>query len=109
VYTAEIDHIEKEDNQYNHNEGTFKKYVPALSKENGTPALSISHAQELHDALRHSYDQDLKCRLLLVKGTKWGTFEGGVRTAPDGDLWVVSRFIGTVAEGFEFVLERVSE
>jgi hypothetical protein len=107
VYTAEIDHIDKENNIYNHNDGAFKKYVPPLSKELGHAALSISHAKELFDAVTESFNTSLKCRFLLVKGTKFGTTQGNIRAAADGDYWQVTELYGSVSEGFGFTVERV--
>lgn len=108
VYTAEIDHIDKDNNVYNHGEGVFTKYVPPLTKDNGDAALSISHAQELFDAVTDSFSTNLKCRLLLVKGTKFGTSSGGIKAAADGDYWQVVKLSGSVSSGFGFTLERVA-
>jgi len=107
VYTAEIDHIDKENNIYNHNAGTFTKYVRSLTKEQGDATLSISHAQELFDAVTNSFNTNLKCHLLLVKGTKFGTTNGPIKAAADGDNWQVTKLGGSVSEGFNFTLERV--
>ena len=107
IYTAEIDHLDKENNIYEHTDGVFIKYVSALSKENGDSALNISLGQELFDAATDSYNTSLKCRLLLVKGTKFGQTEGGTKAAADGDYWQITKLSGSVATGFGFTLERI--
>ena len=89
VYTAEIDHIDKKNNIYSHNAGTFVKYVRPHSREQGDAALSISHAQELFDAVTNSFNTNLKCRLLLVKGTRFGKTNGPIKAAADGNNWRV--------------------
>ncbi len=85
----------------------FYKKVPPLTKEQGVATLSISHAQELFDAVSESFCKSLKCRLLIVKGTKFGTTKGGIKAAADEGHWQVKAFNGTVANGFDFTLERV--
>ncbi len=107
VFTAEIDHVDKENNVYNHGEGVFTKNVPPTSKENGDATVSISHAQDLFDAVTDALANELRCRLLLVKGTKSGKDIGGIKAAADGDSWQVSKVDGTVAEGFGFTIIRV--
>ncbi len=44
---------------------------------------------------------------MLVKGTKYGTTQGGVKATVDGDHWLVSELPGNVSDGFEIVLVRV--
>ena len=107
VFTAEVDHINKERNIYDHKQGVFHKKVRALSVSDGEAALTVSHAKELHFAVNQAFETNLRCRLLLVKGTKYGTSTGGVKGAVDGDYWIVKQVSGTVDEGFEFILERV--
>lgn len=106
VFTAEIDHIDKHNNRYRHTEGRFDKYVPPLSKELGNAALSISHAQELYDAAQDAHSNRLDCHVLLVKGTKFGTNSGGVKTAADSGNWIVTSLNGSVSEGFALTIER---
>ncbi len=107
VFTAEIDHIDKEGNRYDHKKGRFHKVVPQLSSENGDAPLTISHAKELFDAINDSVSSKNRCRLLLVKGTKYGTTKGGIRAAIDPDFWMVGELSGSVEDGFSFVLLRV--
>ena len=99
--------MDKENNVYSHQDGVFTKYVPPLAKENGDAPLTISHAQELLDAVTDSYNRNLRCRLLLVKGTKFGKDIGGIRAAADADHWQVTQLDGTVSTGFGFTIERV--
>jgi len=106
VFTAEIDHIQKDRNIYDHKQGTFHKKVRAFSGDAGDAALTVSHAKELYDAVQQAFEINLKCKLLLLTGTKYGTTKGGVKAAIDGDYWVVKEVSGTVAEGFEFILVR---
>ena len=106
VFTAETDHIHKDRNIYNHKQGVFHKKVRALSVSDGEAALTVSHAKELYEAINQAFDTDLKCRLMLLKGTKYGTSKGGVKAAVDGDYWVVKEVSGTVVDGFEFILVR---
>lgn len=107
VFTAEIDHQDKENNVYKHGDGVFTKFVPALSKENGDAPLTINHATELFDAATDAFATKMKCRLLLVKGTKSGVEIGGVKAAADGDHWQITELSGDVASGFGFTLIRV--
>lgn len=107
VYTAEIDHIDKDNNAYDHIKGVYTKYVSPLTKEQGHTAVSIRHAKELFEAVTDTFNTNLKCRLLLVKGTKFGTTNDGVKAAADNDFWQVTRLDGSVSEGFGFTLERV--
>ena len=104
-----MDHIDKENNIYDHFSGKFIKVVPPRLKEQRDAVLNISHAQELLDAVSKSFNKGLKCRLLILKGTKFGTTTGGIKSAADGDYWQVTAFNdGSVAEGFNFTLERVT-
>ncbi|QDP00146.1 hypothetical protein FE810_15790 [Thalassotalea litorea] len=107
VFTAEQDHKDKERNIYNHKDGVFVKKVRALSKDLGDAPLTVSHGKELFDAVNETFTNNNDCRLLIVKGTKYGTSSGGVRAVMDNDLWRFTSFSGTVEQGFEFVLERV--
>ena len=106
AFTAEIDHIDKENNQYKHKKGIFKKWVKPLSSGEGDAHQTIRHSQELYDAVKRAYEENIKCRLLLVKGTKYGTTKGGVKAAVDGDSWIVTEFAGSVNDGYGFTLER---
>ena len=107
VFTAEIDHIDKARNEFNRLEGVFCKAVPPVSVSTGDSRPRIRNAQELFDAVQDAYSRELKCEVLLEKGTKYGTTSGGVRAAVDGDKWTVTEFSGNVATGFQFVLTRV--
>mgnify|MGYP000426774161 CR=1 FL=1 len=106
VFTAEIDHIDKKGNKYNHKAGWFHKVIPPLSTKNGDASGTVSHAKELFNAINDTYSSENKCRLLLVKGTKYGTTDGGIRAAIDPDFWMVRELSGNVGDGFSFVLER---
>jgi len=108
VFTAEIDHIDKQKNKYSHKDGTFHKVVEPLSVQNGVAQTTVRHAKELFDAVSLALDSELKCRLLFVKGTKYSTNQkDGVRAAIDSDNWMVRQLSGSVEEEFSFVLERV--
>lgn len=87
-------------------QGTFKKIVRPLTINEGVSAQTIRHAKELLNAIEHAYSDKMKCRLLLVRGTKYGTSEGKVRAALDGNPWLVEQFSGTVETGFQFTLVR---
>ena len=106
VFTAEIDHIDKDNNQYNHKKGIFKKWVKPLSSSAGIAHETIRHSQELYDAVKHAHKESIKCRLLLVKGTIYGTTKGGVKAAVDGDRWIVIEYSGNINEGYGFTLVR---
>jgi hypothetical protein len=108
VITAEIDHIDPKSVSYNHAEGVYTKRVVSLSKEAGDSPTTIRHAQELYDAIKHSLDTGELCRLLLLRGTKYGTTKGGVKSAHDGTYWKVLSLSGTVADGYEFQMKRMS-
>lgn len=108
VFTAEIDHFDKERNQYDHMDGVFSKSVEPLSENDGASPQTIKHSEELFNAVKHAYEAKLRSQLLLVKGTKSGTSEGGVKAAVDGDGWVVREMSGSVERGYEFVLERTA-
>ena len=107
VFTAEIDHKDRENNIYKHMEGTFHKKVRPISKELGDKHQTIRHAVELYEAINEAFEKELKCNLVLVKGTMYGTYEGEIKAAIDGDYWKVKEFSGNVAEGFQFLLVRV--
>lgn len=107
IFTAEVDHIEPDRNRYNHKGGIFHKTVPALSTELGDAPLTVSHAKELFDAIKETFNKRSFCQLLLVKGTKYGKTSGGVKAVMDNDLWEVISFSGEVSNGFEFVIERI--
>ena len=109
VFTAEIDHIDEEDNIYNHTKGTFKKHIRPLSLELKEDPATIRHADELFTALLHAHNEKLMCRLMLLKGTKYGKTSGKLKSAIDGDYWAVKELSGSVATGMDFVLERVEE
>ena len=106
VFTAEIDHIDEEDNIYNHKEGTFKKHIRPLAAELNESPITIRHSEQLYQAIEHAFREELKCHLMLLQGTKYGKTKGGVRSAMDGDYWQVTTLSGTVGTGFDFVLVR---
>lgn len=106
VFTAEIDHTDKERNVYRHAEGVFTKSVPPVSVESGDTAQTVKHAKELFEALTEAQKESMKCQLILVKGTKNGTTTTGIRAAIDGDNWMVQALSGSFEEGYEFTLER---
>ena len=87
----------------------FALAVPPLSVKNGHHPLRVRHAQELLDAVNQAYSNGTTCRLLLLKGTKYGTTKGGIRAAVDPGDWVVDKVSGDVSCGFEFTLERVEQ
>lgn len=107
VFSAEADHINPEDNVYDHRSGIFEKRVSPMSRELGNASLSISHSKELFNAVHTAYVNELKCHVLVVKGTKFGTTKGGIKAASDGHLWKVTEFSGTVEEGYSLKLIRV--
>ena len=109
VFTAEIDHRDKERNKFNRLDGIFEKTVPPISKEDADSAPRIRRAHKLFDAVCDAKLTKMKCQLLLVKGTKYGEKSGGVRAAVDGHNWTVTNLTGTVETGFQFRLERTSE
>ncbi len=106
VFTAEIDHIDKQSNIYDHNAGTFEKWVPPLSVTAGDAALSVSHSKELFDAVSETQISNQKCKLLLVRGTKFGETRGSIKAAVDGNNWVVTLLEGSADKGYNFKLER---
>ncbi len=106
IFTVELDHKDKENNRYNHLNGIFEKKVRPLSTENGDAALTVSHGKELFEAAQETYKSKAYCKLLLVRGTKYGTDSGGVRAVMDHDLWKFTKFNGSLEAGFEFVIER---
>lgn len=107
VIQAELDHIDKERNIYKHKQGLFIKKVRPLSKDLGDAPATVRHGDELFEVVSETLRDKSLCKVLLVKGTKYGTSSGGVRAAMDNDLWQCTSFSGTVELGFEFVLERV--
>ena len=107
VFTAEIDHIDPARNRFSHEDGTFQKQVLPLSVENGDPEFRVRHAQELLDAITKAKSNQMKCRLLLLRGTRYGKTKGGIKSAVDPESWKVKRLSGDVETGFQFVLERV--
>lgn len=109
VFTAEIDHIDPARNRFNYEEGSFRKQVLSLSVKNGDHGLRARHAQELLDAINRAHSNGLKCKLMLLKGTKYGTSTGGIHAAVDPSDWIVKELSGDVAGGFEFVLHRVGQ
>ena len=108
VFTAEIDHRDKERNKFNRLDGIFEKTMPPVSKGNADTAPRIRHAHELFGAVSDAKSTKMKCQLLLLKGTKYGKRPGGVRAAVDGHDWTVTHLTGTVEDGFQFRLERTS-
>ncbi|WP_261858240.1 hypothetical protein [Photobacterium sanguinicancri] len=109
VFTAESDHLDKVNNVYSHGGGSFAKKVRPLSTASGDASLTVSHAKELFDAISVTYTNNEYCKLLIVKGTKYGTDKGGVKAVMDPDLWQATSFSGSVEGGFEFQLDRTKE
>jgi hypothetical protein len=107
VFTAEIDHIDPVRNKFDFDKGTFKKQVLPLSSERGDHGMRIRHAQELLDAVNQANSTDMRCRLLLLKGTKYGTTKGGIHAAIDPGSWTVEKVPGDVSSGFAFKLKRI--
>lgn len=108
VFSAEIDHEDRESTRYDHESGTFRKSVPAMSRRLGHAALSVSHSTELFEAVSSAYREKLPCRVLLVRGTKFGTSKGPIRAAADADFWMIARVRGSVDEGYGFVAVRTA-
>jgi len=44
---------------------------------------------------------------MLEKATMYGTTREGIKAAVDGNSWLVTELKGTVADGFNVILERV--
>lgn len=107
VFTAEIDHIDPARNRFDFVKGTFHKEVQPLSVERGDHAVRIRHAQELLDSINQAYSDKAKCRLLMLRGTKYGTTRGGIHAAVDPDVWSVDEVSGDVEKGYQFRLGRV--
>ena len=106
VFTAEIDHKDQLRNKFNRLDGNFDKRIEPVSKAVGESQVRVRHAQQLFDAVIDAYATKMKCQLLIVKGTRYGTTTGGVRAAVDGDAWMVTEISGDVPSGFHFRLER---
>ena len=106
VFNAEIDHRDPARNQFDFAEGTFHKQVLPLSVERGDHGLRVRHAQELLDGVSQAKAHGMKCRLLLLRGTKYGTTKGGIHAAVDPGDWVVQSHSGDVQNGFQFSLRR---
>lgn len=107
VFTAEIDHKDPTRNQFSLKDGTFHKQIVPLSVERGDHGLRVRHAQELHDAVNQAHATGAKCKLMLLRGTKYGTTKGAIKSAVDPGHWIVTKVSGDVSSGFEFVLERI--
>jgi hypothetical protein len=107
VFSAEIDHLDSDNNIYRHNEGTFVKHVLPKSTISGDDPNTVTHSKELFEAVMDAYANKLKCRMLLVKGTKYGSTKGGVKASIDGDIWQITDFHGNVENGYYFNAERV--
>lgn len=105
VFIAEIDHVDKVNNRYSHHDGTYHRLVAPLAPT--AAAQTSRYTKELFEAVEQAASGALRCNLLLVRGAKNSVAKGGVRAAVDGDAWVVEKFSGSVAEGFEFDLVRV--
>lgn len=88
-------------------DGIFYKEVPSVASSKGDSLPRIRKAQELFDGIKDALSNGLKCQLMLEKVTKYGTTPGGIKTAVDGNSWLVTELKGTVADGFNFILERV--
>jgi len=108
IFSAERDHIDKEHNQYSHSDGVFHKICRPLSVAEGDSAITVRHANELYEAVSLVFLTDKRCRLMVLKGTKYGSTSGGIVAAIDSDNWRVKQLEGNVADGFEFTLIRVS-
>jgi hypothetical protein len=80
-----------------------------LSLELNEDSATIRHADELFTALAHAFNEKLMCRLMLLKGTKYGKTGGKIKSAVDGDYWAVKELSGSVATGMDFLLERTAE
>ncbi len=78
-----------------------------MSASLGHDPLSVSHSKELFDAVTDSYKNNLQCKMLLVKGTKFGTTQSGISAAADSDRWQVTSITGSVTNGYSFQVERV--
>lgn len=88
-------------------DGIFYKEVPSVASSKGDSLPRIRKAQELFDGIKDALSNGLKCQLMLEKGTKYGTTPGGIKAAVEGNSWLVTELNGTVADGFNFILERV--
>jgi len=88
-------------------DGVFCKEVPPVAASNGDSLPRIRHAQELFGGIKDAYSNGLKCQLMLEKATMYGTTREGIKVAVDGNSWLVTELKGTVADGFNFILERV--
>ena len=107
VFIAEIDHKDSAGNKYQHLDGIFYKEVRSVASSKGDSQLRIRRAQELFDGIKDAYSNGLKCQLMLEKATMYGTTREGIKAAVDGHGWLVTELKGTVAGGFNFILERV--
>jgi len=107
VFIAEIDHKDSARSEYQHLDGIFRKEVPPVTASGGDSPPKIRHAKKQFDAIEDAYSNGLKCRLMLEKSTMYGTTPRGIKAAVDGNSWLVKELNGTVADGFNFVLERV--
>ncbi|MFT6270294.1 MAG: hypothetical protein ACJAVV_003128 [Alphaproteobacteria bacterium] len=74
-------------------QGVFKKHVRPMSKKLDSEPLSISDSKELYDAAKNCLRAEVDGRLLLVKGTKFGTTTSGMITALDGHNWRIKNVI----------------
>jgi len=83
--------------------------VLPLSVKSRDAGLRVRHAQELLDAINLAHSKGMKCKLLLLRGTKYGTTKGGIKSAVDPGDWVVDKVSGNVSSGFEFILMRAEE
>ena len=88
-------------------DGIFCKEVPPVAASNGDSLPRVRKAQELFDGIKDAYSNGLKCQLMLEKATLYGTTREGIKVAVDGNSWLVTELKGTVADGFNFILERV--
>lgn len=107
VFTVEVDHRDPANNRYDHNAGTFRKFVPGISVDTGAHANSVRHAKELFEAASDALHRSLKCRLLLLQRTRFSEKPGNILSATDGTFWIVTTVSGSVTNGFGFTLERV--
>ncbi len=88
-------------------DGIFYKEVPSVASSKGDSLPRIRKAQELFDGIKDALSNGLKCQLMLEKATMYGTTREGIKVAVDGNSWLVTELKGTVADGFNFILERV--
>lgn len=107
VFSIELDHKNTSDNAYSPRKGTFTKRVPPMLKSLGHEPQSISHSKELFEAVSTSYEDELECRILFVRGTKYGNKKPPIRAAADKHFWQVTELTGNVEKGYSFTIARI--